>query len=174
MDEGVVCFHCLSLSCFNIGMALILALKSNPFVMNDDGDDSSKDDPCWQLPMPVWTEKFKSSTFVFFLYLPHLFFCALSCLPLSPTSLHLFISRYQGIFQHSSFDLLRHGHVFSPKGRGGRWLVCFTRLHSLLGQVQGDGLVLGNEWQHFDRMMDAHAGLRGLRVMGLSLWSVKW
>lgn len=46
VDEGVVCFHCLSLSCFNIGMALILALKSNPFVMNDDGDDSSKDDPC--------------------------------------------------------------------------------------------------------------------------------
>lgn len=37
--------------------------------------------------------------------------------------------------------------------------MCFTRLHSLLGQVQGDRLVLGNEWQHFDRMMDAYAGL---------------
>lgn len=49
--------------------------------------------------------------------------------------------------------------------------MCFTRLHSLLGQVQEDRLVLGNEWQHFDRMMDAYAGLRGLRVMGLSLWS---
>lgn len=43
MDEGVVgCI--LSLSCFNIGKALILALKIVPFAMNDDGDGSDKYD----------------------------------------------------------------------------------------------------------------------------------
>lgn len=43
MKEWFV-IHYLSLSCFNMGMALILALKSFPFAMNDDGDDSDKDD----------------------------------------------------------------------------------------------------------------------------------
>lgn len=52
MDEGVFVIHYLSLSCFNMGMALILALKSFPVAMNDDGDDSEKDDhvdncQCW-------------------------------------------------------------------------------------------------------------------------------
>lgn len=52
MDEGVFVIHYSSLSCFNMGMALILALNSFPVAMNDDGDDSDKDDhvdncQCW-------------------------------------------------------------------------------------------------------------------------------